>query len=241
MLRSLGNILGYAVRATDSEIGRVYDFFFDDQSWTVRYLVVETGEWLRRRRVLIATAALGSPQWQGRAFPVSLTQAQVSGSPDVDTDKPVSRQHEIETNLHYGWPHYWSLEPLPLSPALAETAPPPDQEAAGDPHLRSLREVASYSLNNQEVELGLVDDFIADVERWIIRYLVVATGSHWPRRRVLIGPSWVNGISWAAKEVRTALTQPELGDSPEFDPAEAVNREYEVRLYDYYGRPRYWE
>jgi len=241
MLRSLGNILGYVVQATDGEIGKVYDFFFDDQTWTVRYLVVETGEWLRRRRVLISTTVLGSPEWQGRSFPVALTQNQVSGSPDVDAEKPVSRQHEIEMNLHYGWPHYWSVEPLPLAPVAVEMDPSRSEEAAGDPHLRSLREVSSYSFCNEGGQLGLVDDFVADVENWIVRYLVIATGRHWPRRRVLIGPSWVTRITWADKEVRTALTQADLGNSPEFDPAAGVNREYEVRLYDYYGRPRYWE
>ncbi len=243
MLRSLGNILGSVVRATDGEIGKVHDFFFDDHTWTVRYLVVETGDWLRRRRVLISTSALGQPEWQGHLFPVSLTQEQVRSSPDVDTDKPVSRQHEIAMNVHYGWPHYWGLEPPPLGPLVVESTrdlAQPEVDTS-DPHLRSLREVSGYSIQNDGNQIGLVDDFIADDEKWVIRYLVIAIGSHWPRKRVLIGPSWIGEIRWADKEVRTNHTQADLGKSPEFDPAAAVNREYEVRLYDYYGRPRYWE
>jgi hypothetical protein len=243
MLRSLGNILGSVVHATDGEIGKVYDFFFDDRTWTMRYLVVETGDWLRRRRVLISTYALGKPEWQGRRFPVALTQEQGRGSPDVDTDKPVSRQHEIAMNVHYGWPHYWSVEPLPLGPPLAATVTelPESEEAAGDPYLRSLREVSTYRVQSEEDHVGYAGDFIVDDDTWIIRYLVFAIGSHWPRKQVLVGASWVTGIYWASKELRVSLTRSQLAGSPEFDPAAAVNREYEVRLYDYYGRPRYWE
>ena len=240
MLRSLGNMLGSAVLAKDVEIWKVHDFYFDDQTWIVRYPVVETGDWLRRRRVLISTSALGKPEWQGHLFPVELTQEQVRSSPDVDTDKPVSRQHEIAMNAHYNWPHYWlgeptGADPMPI-PLPADL--PEEGETSGDPHLRSLREVNCYSLQNEGSRIGLVDDFTVDDEKWVIRYLVIATGSHWPRKRVLIGSSWVGQVLLAAKEIRTTLTQADLGNSPEFDPATFMDRKYELRLYEHHGRPR---
>jgi len=55
MLRGVKEMLGYAIRATEGEIGQVHDLYFDDQAWTVRYVVADTGNWLSGRRVLLST------------------------------------------------------------------------------------------------------------------------------------------------------------------------------------------
>ena len=91
MLRSVQDIQGYAIRATDGVIGHVRDVYFDDHNWAVRYFVVDTGTWLASRKVLISRFAVGEPDWAARVMPVSITKEQVKGSPDIDTDKPVSR------------------------------------------------------------------------------------------------------------------------------------------------------
>ena len=238
MLRSLSTVLGYTIQVVDGELGTVHDFFFEDLTWTVRYLVVQSGTWLNHRLVLLSTAMLGKPDWQARTFPVSLTQEQVRTSPDVDTDKPVSRQHEIAMSTHYGLPYYWSVEPLPISRPPLPVAAVSVQEIDGDPHLRSLREVSSYHVHCPDENAGSVDDFIADDETWSIRWIVVALGgAWWLRKRVLVGSRWIKNVSWAGGEVCIRLSRNQLEKSPEFDPAAAVNREYEVQLYDYYGRP----
>ena len=76
-------------------------------------MVVDTGRWLQGRQVLISTAALKKPKWKSRVFPVNLTKEQVRNSPSIDTDKPVSRQHEAKLHNYYDWPIYWTtgLEP----------------------------------------------------------------------------------------------------------------------------------
>ena len=96
MKRSIKNLVGYAMGATDGEIGKVKDFFFDDQSWTIRYLVIETGNWLKGRKVLISPQALLAPDWNKEVFPINLSNAKIKNSPDIDTEQTVSRQHEIE-------------------------------------------------------------------------------------------------------------------------------------------------
>jgi hypothetical protein len=107
MLRSMKDLENYAIRATDGIIGHVKDFYFDDGTWVVRYLVVETGSWLSSRKVLISPMAIGHPEWTGRVLPVSITKEQVKNSPDIDTDRPVSRQHERQYLEYYGYPFYW--------------------------------------------------------------------------------------------------------------------------------------
>src|SRR5665213_2117878 len=107
MLRSMKDLEGYAIRATDGDIGHVKDLYFDDDKWVIRYLVVETGTWLSSRKVLISPFAVGDPDWAARVLPVSITKEQVKNSPDIDTDKPVSRQHEMQYLGYYGYPYYW--------------------------------------------------------------------------------------------------------------------------------------
>jgi hypothetical protein len=108
MLRRLNDLEGYPIEATNGAIGQVTDFLFDDESWVVRYLVVQTGEWLSNRSVLISPIAIGQPACSYRTLRVPMTTDQVRNSPDVDTDKPVSRQYELGYFGYYGYyPYYW--------------------------------------------------------------------------------------------------------------------------------------
>src|SRR5277367_6000696 len=107
MLRSLKDMEHYSIGATDGIIGQVKDFYFDDDAWVIRYLIVETDASLSGRKVLISPITIGQPNWSEKIFPVSITRAQVRNSPDIDTDKPVSRQHEMGYLGYYGYQNYW--------------------------------------------------------------------------------------------------------------------------------------
>lgn len=107
MLRSMNDLKDYAILATDGDIGKVRDFYFDDHAWVIRYLIVETGTWLSSREVLISPISIDHPNWKGKVLPVSITKKQVQNSPKIDTNKPVSRQHEMEYLGYYGYPQYW--------------------------------------------------------------------------------------------------------------------------------------
>jgi hypothetical protein len=107
MLTTLKQFHDYSIGASDGVIGHVKDLYLDDESWVVRYLVVDTGHWLASRKVLISPIAIGEPDWGKRLLPVSITKEQVRNSPDFDSEKPVTRQHEIEYSGYYGYPYYW--------------------------------------------------------------------------------------------------------------------------------------
>jgi hypothetical protein len=109
MLRKLNDLHEFAIHASDGVVGKVKDFYFDDQSWVVRYLVVETGHWLNHRMVLISPMSVGAADWTGKMLPASITMEQVRNSPDIDTARPVSRQHESEFLGYYGFPLYWGM------------------------------------------------------------------------------------------------------------------------------------
>jgi PRC-barrel domain len=107
--------------------------------------------------------------------------------------------------------------------------------------LRSLEALHRYGVLAKDGDIGKVHDFYFHDDNWIIRYLVVQTGQ-WPTaRKVLISPQWLGEIRYTEREVTVTLTRDKILRCPEFLPGAPVNREYEERLYDYYGRPVYWE
>jgi hypothetical protein len=249
MLRSLREIIGYSIVTEDGEIGTVHDLLFDDALWCIRYLVVDTGTWLRGRLVLISNRALCQPQWQERTFPVALTRQQVADSPPLSDDRPVSRQHEIEIHRHYGWPTFWAapVDPsgvaadalaAPTRVEVEATVPP---EVDDDPHLRGINEVRKYRIEAADARAGHVEDFIADDDSWLIRYIVVDTRSWLPGKSVLVSPRWFRSFDWHGQVAHIELDTTTLKGMPEYHAGMPVNREVEEHLYDFLGRPRYWE
>ena len=252
MLRSVKELYNYVLAAKDGDIGRCKDFLFDDQLWTIRYMEADTGKWLPGRKVLISPISLGEPDWGGRLFPVRLTQKQIEDAPDLDQDAPVSRQHEIRWTRHFGWPYYWSgygiwgTADVPSALYVQKEIEEAEQEAekeadeTNDTHLRSAKEVMGYRIRTTDDEIGHVEDFIIDERPWTIRYMVVDTRNWLPGRKVLVAPDWIDSVDWLEKQVSVDLTKEQVKNSPEYDPAAPVNREYEMQLYDFYGRPKYW-
>lgn len=245
MLRSARHVLGYTCAATDGEIGKVKDMLLDDLSWSVRYFVVNTGNWLVGRQVLLSPASFGTPDWMAQTLPIRLTRKQIEESPPLEYDRPVSRQLEHSVAAYYGWPIYWG------GPATATMAIPVMQEEAlrreagtvgeeGDPHLRSLKEISGYHLQARDGEIGHLEDLIVDDADWRTRYLVVDTRNWIPGRKVLVAPHWFTGIDWAARVIAVDLDKERIKNSPPYEPDAPVNRGYEERLYDFYGRPAYW-
>ncbi len=248
MLRSASHLKDYVLHAKDGEIGRCKDFLFDDEYWTVRYMVADTGKWLPKRRVIISPVTLGDPDWQSKRLPVELTKRQIEDGPHLDADAPVSRQREIEYSRYFGWAYYWTgigvwgmhARPKLLAEEQKRSAESADEEEIVDSHLRSTEEVIGYHIQATDGEIGHVEDFIIDDDTWTIRYLVIDTRNWLPGRKVLIPPSWSVKIDWGQRLVSIDLTQGQIERSPEYDPSIPVNREYEARLYDFYGRPLYW-
>ncbi len=108
MLRSVKGLKDFALRAKDGDLGKVREFYFDDNHWTVRYLVADTGGWLTGRLVLLSPYALQSADEEKQVITVDLTKKQIEESPSIASDQPVSRQYEEEYYGYYGWPAYWS-------------------------------------------------------------------------------------------------------------------------------------
>jgi len=110
-----------------------------------------------------------------------------------------------------------------------------------NPHLRSSEEVKDYSIKATDDFIGHVEDFIFEDSIWIIRYLVVDTRNWLPGKKVLISPEWIESVDWGSEIVHIDMNKNSIKNSPEYKPSDPVNRTYESQLYDYYGRPTYWD
>ena len=258
MLFSLQDVFGMTVRATDGDAGSVHDVYLDRREWRVRYLVVMTGPWLLGRRVLISPEAAEAPLWDDKAVPVNLTRDQVRDSPDVDLDRPVSRQDLDMLNTYYGWPAFWlggptgastptQGYPIGVVPGVAdrpgaEREPEPfeDTRRDEDPDLHSAREVIGYRIRATDDHVGTVSDMLLD-DSWTVRYLIVDTGGILPGKRVLVAPPWVRDIVEGGREIVVDLAADALRESPEYDPDRPFERSDEERLYAYHSRTGYWE
>jgi sporulation protein YlmC with PRC-barrel domain len=260
MLRNIEFLQGSTVTARDGDVGKVTQVYFDDEKWGVRYLVVETGDWLRDRQVLISPYAVSHTDPGSSAVHVKLTRQQVRDSPNIDAHKPVSRQHETEYLRYYGYPTYWgganvwgmgaypafdspsATMGLPLGALSVSPAVEPDtDEPPADIHLRSTEEVKGYHIETIDGTIGHVSGFVFDDEAWVIRYLTVDTRNWWPGgKEVLLATDWIELIDWFGSTVSTTLTREAIKHSPAYDDAIPVDRDYETALYDFYNKERYW-
>lgn len=262
MLRQSKDLQDLAVVATDGAIGDVKDFFFDDEAWAIRYLVIDAGSWISSRKVLISPIAAGKPDWASKVLPVSLTREQVKNSPDIDTEMPVTRQHETDYLDYYSYPYYWGGMglwgsggyPHMLLPgyagygsataARAESdraqARTEARQRAQDPHLRSCKSVVGYHIEASDGEIGHVQGLLVDEESWAIRYLVVNTSNWWLGHDVLVAPQWIKRVSWTEQTVAVDLTRDALKQAPSYDPTLPLTREMEVAMHEHHGRKGYW-
>lgn len=248
MLRSLTELEGYSLIATDGDLGHCRDFLFDDETWTVRYMVANTGPWLLGRKVLVSPAFIEQPRWESRGIPLTLKREQIEECPPLDTDAPVSRRYEQAYHDFFATPYYWMGNGLWGNygyPGLMVPTPSAEQipnarldESPDETHLRSLKEVTGYRLRAHDDNAGHLTDAIVDDQSWAIRFLVLDT-SYLPfSKKLLIATEWITEVSWIDRELRIDVSAEQLEDAPEFDPSTPVNEAQETVLYDYFGRPR---
>ena len=226
MLLSAEMIRGYKLEASDGEVGKVADLYFDDDTWTVRYIVVQTGNWLGDHRVLITPRRVDRVEQDRKVIEANLTRVEVKASPPAESDKPVSECMEI------------IFSPRPFSSPAYESERCSEN---ADVHLRSTKEVEGYTLTATDGDIGHVAGFIVDDIDWVIRYLVVDTRDLWPGKNVLVSPEWVEEVDWNTSRLRFDVRGAAIKDAPEYSPGSPVTREYEVELCHFYNLEGYWD
>ena len=239
MLRETKMLEGCLVRAGDGPAGRIAGILFDDETWSVRYLVVDTGGRLTGERVLMLP---GFVEDVNEAMPASvevgLTREQVWESPTVEANRPVSARQEADYYAYLAAAPYWGAS-VPVFPLYVD--PETVEEEDGDPHLRSAGELRGYAVRSGEGRsIGHVEDLIYDDNDWTVRYLVVDTRAWLPGKKVPISAEWASGVSPSGGRVEVDLTGEEILSAPGWEPGTVMDRRYETELHAHYGRTPYW-
>ena len=250
MLYSAKKLKGFGIAATDGDIGKINDLYFDDQKWAIRHFVVDTGGWLPGRKVLISPISVRNIDWNRHSLHVDLNRQQIKASPGVDTEQPVSRLQEAELYRHYDYPLYWTGPLLwgfgafpPLGGLLhhgkgtVEEAPEDSDVDHADSHLRSSNEVIGYDIQETNGLIGHVEDFLFDSEDWSIRFMAVNTGNWWPGKHVLISPQLITDVNWPTRHVVVNVTREAVENSPEYDPAHPPEPNQGADLFRHFKKP----
>lgn len=232
MERNINSLIGNSLAATNGIIGDVKDFYFDDESWIIRYLVVKTGSWLFGREVLISPVAMKDRYWLKNIIPINLTKEQIQRSPDIDTQQPVSRQQEVELYGHYQWESYWGSGfygggsmgvsmPFPSIDRKVLIEPDKAHKHPGDDiHLRSTERITDYHVHADDDEIGHVKDFIIDDQTLQLLFFVVDTHNWIGGKKVLIPIKKIKKIDWSTFEVFLNITIDEVKNSRLFEESE---------------------
>jgi hypothetical protein len=255
MLFAVSGLEGCPIAARDGHIGAVKDFLFDDQSWKIRWMVVDTGDWLPGRKVLIHPSAIAPLQIPPKPrlpmmspgdvleVAVNLTRQQIEASPEAREDDPVSKDMTALLYDYYGWDPDWGATKTDESALVAQAA---ERRAAdvetggeGDPHLQSAASVKGYHVHASDGELGHVENLLADDANWDIRYLVIATRSWWPGKVVQLATYAVTGVDWHDRQVRLNVTRDQVKSAPAWDPLAMANEVSEQQLHRHFGWPGY--
>lgn len=230
--------------ATDGEIGPVADMNFDDSTWVVRYIVANTVGWLNGRQTLISSVAVGDIDEENNEIFIEVSRDQIKDSPPIEDTDHVSRQYEVDYFSYYGWPPYWESTPfVSLFPAdeVEQSYAAMKRHQLANSHLRSAMEVMDYNIAAEDGEIGRVKDFVINRKNWKICYLEIDTGKWWPGKRVLLNPAWIRKIDWPMKNVIVDLDRRAIRSAPAYDPKSVISRNYEIKLFEHYGRHKYWE
>ena len=107
-LRSCRAVIGYHIHAHDGDIGHVADFLVDDQSWMIRYLVVNTSNWWAGHHMLVSPHWIEDVNWADAKVSVDLTRQAIAEAPPYGSGTEFDREQERAMYAHYGRSGYWT-------------------------------------------------------------------------------------------------------------------------------------
>ncbi len=245
MKRSLKELNGFTVQAIDGEKGNVKNFLFDEDTWVIRYVDVDLGNFFVEKRVLIPREQLGLPDWENNHFPVNLTTQRIENAPGLEYDLPVSRRYEQDLAQYYDVVPYWptdmalypNRESMFTSNQIIRIPQNMAKEEKLDTNLRSFTEVKGYSIKSTDDTFGHIEDLIIDDTDWQILYVVLDTKNLVPwSKQVILPIEYIEEIDFPNREVRIQLTKDAIKNAPEYDSDKVINTDYEKVLYDFYGQ-----
>jgi hypothetical protein len=100
-LRSVHEVDGYHIHASDGAIGHVADFLIEDGDWSIHYLIVQTSDWWPGKAVLVSPRSVLKTDWRNRTVDLDVTRQQIKGSPAYDGSEEIDRGYEYKFHGYY--------------------------------------------------------------------------------------------------------------------------------------------
>jgi uncharacterized protein YrrD len=242
MIRSLKTMTGKKLLSAEDEVGTVEDYLFDAQKWLVRYLVVDSGSWLNRRRLLFSPKAVNIQDEEEDRLSINIDRERIEKSPPIDPERKLTPEEEARLHEYYEWPFdvpRLDHTTVPMVEMYSEM-----QEKTGEgeqtrhSNLQSMDDITGYSIEARDGGIGRVDDILIDDKNWRVQYLVVDTGGFLPGRKILLAPQWIENFDLNDTSVQVDLSRETIENSPPYDPDTMIDHEYEEQLFNHYQRPR---
>ena len=234
MIISSKQLTHFSIHALDDKVGGIRDILFDDETFTVRYLVADTNTWLPlSRKVVISPISVKQLDEDSESVHINMTVDTLKNSPSIDEHKPVSREYEENLFKYFGYGYYWigpgawgefahPNELVELQRAEESETETPKKSTN---HLRAVGEVGGYEVATTTDNVGHISNFVIDPESWKIIMLVVDTNNWLPGgKHLALLPSDIESIDWAAHSVVVNLSHDELVDRPEVE-SEKISEE----------------
>ncbi|MCG7650685.1 PRC-barrel domain-containing protein [Alteromonas sp. MmMcT2-5] len=234
MIISSKQLTHFSIHALDDKVGGIRDILFDDETFTVRYLVADTNTWLPlSRKVVISPISVKQLDEDSESVHINMTVDTLKNSPSIDEHKPVSREYEENLFKYFGYGYYWigpgawgefahPNELVELQRAEESETETPKKSTN---HLRAVGEVGGYEVATTTDNVGHISNFVIDTESWKIIMLVVDTNNWLPGgKHLALLPSDIESIDWAAHSVVVNLSHDELVDRPEVE-SEKISEE----------------
>ena len=235
----------------DETLGRIHDIYLDDETWAIKWFVVEAGHWYSSNKVLLDSKFLTDVSPANRTLHVSIGKEEIENAPSVEEHHPVSEQHN-STFLYTTFGHDAMLFPgysgmiMPqtlIERSLNSTDEDSKQEAVvsdadyADRHLRSASELLGYTVTATDDALGPLTDLVINTSQRSITLMALDTSKWLPDRTVVIVPQSIDRISWQDRKLFVTMDKETIEQSPRLQDLKSIETSYVSTLSDYYLYP----
>lgn len=225
MLHSARNLEGFTVAASDGTLGKIEDVLVDDERWAIRYFAVQASGLPDQRRVLISPLSIRDIDWPNMTIRLKTSREQIARSPQIDTSRPVTREHEHALHRFYDFSPYWSgpelwgysiVAPILESRSYTDHVINKVRDDAQS-HLCSGKSLLEMHVQATDGEVGKLQNSLFEDRDWGVRYLVVSAASWMRDCDVLIAPQRIERANWDERILYVAASRRELEVSEEYD------------------------
>lgn len=199
----------YNIDASDGEMGKIKDVYFDDEKWAIRYAVIDTRKWLPGRKVLLSPRSFINLNEANENLEVEYDKETIRNSPSIMDEQAVSKEAENSIIGYYGWSRYWIGNPLwgiengsldePTEEKIMHDQQIDEQQ---EYDLRSEDETIGFKVHASDGKVGRVADMIYDNEYWKTQYIVVRSSESMVEDQYLVyTPEDIESVDWFEEDI----------------------------------------